>query len=72
MTDYNFGDNGAREMGLDSSDGEDDYELPCVGLVEMFKIFVPQEHFFYGTASFDGVYQPIPISGRSKQTSTYS
>ncbi len=51
----NFGGNGIGKVGLGSIDGGEDGEHNSVGFVAISKIFVTQDQFFDGVASFDRV-----------------
>ena len=51
----NFGNNGDREVKLDSFDGRGDVEYNSVSFVEASKIFVKEDGIFYGMMSSGSV-----------------
>ena len=52
----------ARKMKFSPFDGTEGDEHSGVGLVEISKIFVSQNEFFYGTPPFDNLeYQQMPM-----------
>ena len=59
MTDFKSLNNGARELELDSLDGREDFEHNDFGSVEICKLFVARDVFFFVAISFDRVCWPM-------------